>query len=217
MSIERARTWVKTLCPMSPVTIRLDAQFGNPYPRSAGFDTDIGAFIESSSMPSPSGPMAPTIINGDADQGETFLPGQIFVFGGFALRANSLGHLEQIESFGPGRQVRFGSLNYTADIHGDLIFDGFEPLLSAPHYPDEHDLALPPNSALEAAPASASTPNSEPTAPIEDGWLDAASGAAIPTAIEPNTSPALCETRDSKESDSSPDSEPSAPLPIESN
>ena len=41
-------------------------------------------------------------------------------------------------------------------------------------------------------------------------------GAAIPTAIEPNTSPALCETRDSKESDSSPDSEPSAPLPIES-
>ena len=42
--------------------------------------------------------MAPTIINGDAVQGETFLPGQIFVFGGFALRANSLGHLEQIEA-----------------------------------------------------------------------------------------------------------------------
>ena len=34
--------------------------------------------------------------------GETFLPGQIFVFGGFALRANSLGHLEQIESYAPG-------------------------------------------------------------------------------------------------------------------
>ena len=32
-------------------------------------------------------------------QGETFLPGQIFVFGGFALRANSLGHLEQIDSY----------------------------------------------------------------------------------------------------------------------
>ena len=27
---------------MSPVTIRLDAQFGTPYPRSAGFDTDKG-------------------------------------------------------------------------------------------------------------------------------------------------------------------------------
>ena len=43
--------------------------------------------------------MAPTIIGSDAVQGETFLPGQIFVFGGFALRANSLGHLEQIEIY----------------------------------------------------------------------------------------------------------------------
>ena len=71
--------------------------------------------------------MAPSIICNDAIQGEVFLPGQIFVFGGFALRANSLGHLKQIESYAPGRQVRFGSLNFTADIHGDLIFDGFEP------------------------------------------------------------------------------------------
>merc|ERR1719152_183042 len=38
-----------------------------------------------------------------------------------------LAHLEQIESYAPGRQVRFGSLNYTADIRGDLILDGFEP------------------------------------------------------------------------------------------
>ena len=97
--------------------------------------------------------MAPTIINGDAVQGEAFLPRQIFVFGGFALRANSLGHLEQIESYAPGRQVRFGNLNYTADIRGDLIFEGLEPPPSAPHCHDEHDLALPPNSALEAAPA----------------------------------------------------------------
>ena len=62
---------------------------------------------------------------------------------------------------------------------------------------------------------SAPTPSSEPITPIEDGWLDTASGAAISTAIEPNTSPILCEARDSKESDSSPDSEPFAPLPIE--
>ena len=72
----------------------LDTQFGTPYPRSAGFDTDIGAFIESSSVSSPLGLMAPMIIDSDADQGETFLPGHIFVFGDFALRANSLGHLE---------------------------------------------------------------------------------------------------------------------------
>ena len=100
----------------------LDAQFGTPYPRSAGFDTDIGAFIESSTVPSSKGLMAPSIVNNDAVQGETFLPGQIFVFGGFALWANLFGHLEQIDSYAPGHQVRFGSLNYVADIHGDLIF-----------------------------------------------------------------------------------------------
>ena len=66
--------------------------------------------------------MAPSNVYSDAVQGETFLPGQIFVFGGFALRANSFGHLEQIESYAPGHQVRFGSLNYVADIRGDLIF-----------------------------------------------------------------------------------------------
>ena len=78
-------------------------------------------------MSSPLGLMAPTIIGSDAVQGEIFLPRQIFVFGGFALRANSLGHLEQIESYAPSHQVRLGRLNYTADIRGDLIFDGFGP------------------------------------------------------------------------------------------
>ena len=90
--------------------------------------------------------MAPTIIDSDAVQGETFLPRQIFVFGGFALRANSLGHLEQIESYAPGHQVRFGSLNYTADIRGDLIFDRVDPLPCASHGHDEYDLALPSDS-----------------------------------------------------------------------
>ena len=46
--------------------------------------------------------MAPSITYGDAVQGETFLPGQIFVFGGFVLRTNSLGYLEQIESYALG-------------------------------------------------------------------------------------------------------------------
>ena len=65
--------------------------------------------------------MAPSIIFNDAVQGEVFLPRQIFVFGGFVLQANSLGRLEQIDSYAPGHHVRFGSLNYTADIRGDLI------------------------------------------------------------------------------------------------
>ena len=110
------------------------------------------------------GSMAPSIINNDAVQGETFLPGQIFVFGGFALRANSLGHLEQIESYAPGRQVRFGSLNFTADIRGDLIFNGFEPQSSAPHCHDGHDLALLQDSTLEAAHESALTHSPKPIA-----------------------------------------------------
>ena len=85
----------------------LDAQFKTPYPRSAIFDTDIGAFIESSTVPSPQGLMAPSIIGNDAIQGEIFLPGQIFVFGGFALRANSLGHLEQPDSYALGHWISF--------------------------------------------------------------------------------------------------------------
>ena len=96
--------------------------------------------------------MAPSTIDSDAVQGETFLPGQIIVFGGFALRANSLGHLEQIDSYAPDHQVRFGTLNYTADIRGDLIFDGFEPQLGASYCRDGYDLALPPNSTQRPRP-----------------------------------------------------------------
>ena len=46
--------------------------------------------------------------------------------------------------------------------------------------------------------------------------MDVTSGAAIPKAIKPNVSPALYTTRDSEDPDSSADSEPLAPLPIES-
>ena len=78
--------------------------------------------------------------------------------------------------YAPGHQVRFGSLNYTADIRGDLIFDGFERQPSAPHCHDGHDLALQPDSNLEAPHESTPIFNSEPAAQIEDGWLDTASG-----------------------------------------
>jgi len=88
------------------------------------------------------GSMAPSIIVNNMVQGETFLPGQIFVFGGFSLRANSLGHLEQIDSYAPGHQIRFGNLNYTADIRGDLIFNGFGPVPGVPDGHDEHGLDL---------------------------------------------------------------------------
>ena len=45
--------------------------------------------------------MVPSIIGNDVIQGEVFLLGQVFLFGGFVLRANSLGHLDQIESYAP--------------------------------------------------------------------------------------------------------------------
>ena len=87
--------------------------------------------------------MDPPIIYNNAVQGEVFLPRQIFVFDGFVVWANLLGHLEQIESYAPGPQVRFGSLNYVADIRGDLIFVGFESAATAPGHPDVHDVNLP--------------------------------------------------------------------------
>ena len=74
---------------MSPVTIRLDAQFGTPYPRSAGFDTDIGAFIESSSVPSPIGRMPlPVFKDGTITKGP-LAAGHTIRLGGFLMTAYS--------------------------------------------------------------------------------------------------------------------------------
>ena len=131
--------------------------------------------------------MAPSIIHNDAIIGEVFLPRQIFVFDGFALWANSLGHLEQIESYAPSRQVRFGNLNYTADIRGDLILDGFEPMSGVPHNHDEHDITLPSDSVREIASATTSAVNPEQIAPSESGGIDPAMEAALSVAIEPDT------------------------------
>ena len=117
--------------------------------------------------------MAPSIINNTV-QGETFLPRQIFVFGGFALQANSLGHLEHINSYAPGDQVRFVNLNYTTDIRGDLIFNGFGPVPGAPDSHDEHSLDLLSDNARDVAPAVAPDLNPEQIASPEDRWMDPA-------------------------------------------
>ena len=161
--------------------------------------------------------MASSIVNNTV-QGETFLPRQIFVFGGFALRANSLGHLDQIESYAPGHQLRFGGLNYTADIREDMIFDGFEPLPCAPRGHDEYDLVQPLDRIQEIAPAAAPSLNSEPVAPSKDGWIDPAMEAVPSAVIEPNIDLTRHESRVAKLPDPSlaTDSEPPAPLPIDS-
>ena len=118
----------------------------------------------------------------------------------------------------PGHQVRFGSLNYTADIRGDLIFYGFEPLPCASRGHDEYDLALPWDSVQEIALAAAPTLNSEPVAPSMDGWMDPATEALPPSVTEPNIDLTLHESRVDKLPDLSPatDSEAPAPVPSES-
>ena len=74
---------------MSPVTIRLVAQFGTPYLRCAGFDTDIGAFIESSSVPSLTGLMARLVVKDNIISGGALAPGQTLWLGGFVMTASS--------------------------------------------------------------------------------------------------------------------------------
>ena len=162
--------------------------------------------------------MVPSIIASDAVQGEVFLPGQIFVFGGFALRANSLGHLEKIKSYAPGHQVRLGNLNYMADIRGDLIFDGFEPMSDVPHNRDEHDVTLSSNGVREIASATTPAINLEQVAPSESGVMDPAMEAAPSAAIELDTNFTPYESRVTEPLDSSPttDSEPPTSVPIES-
>ena len=63
----------------------LDAQFGTPYPRSAGFDTDIGAFIESSSVSSPSGRMPSPVFKESTVAKGALAVGQTLSLGGFLM------------------------------------------------------------------------------------------------------------------------------------
>ena len=113
------------------------------------------------------------------------------MFGSFTLWANSLGHLEQIDSYAPSHQVRFGNWNYMADIHGDLIFDGFRPMLGALNSHDEHSLDLLSDNIRDIAPAIAPDLNLGQIASSEDGWMDPATEAAYSSAVEPNTDSAV--------------------------
>ena len=67
----------------------LDAQFGTPYPRSAGLDTDIGAFIESSYVSSPSGRMPRHVFKDGTVAKGALAVGQTLRLGGFLMTACS--------------------------------------------------------------------------------------------------------------------------------
>ena len=102
------------------------------------------------------------------------------------MRANSLGHLEQIESYTLGHQVRFGSWNYVADIRGDLIFAGFETAVASPSHLDDHDLNLSSGRIQEIAPVTALALEPEQAVPSKDGRITPTSEAADSTALEPH-------------------------------
>ena len=118
------------------------------------------------------------------------------MFGGFVLWANSLGHLEQIDSYTPGYQVRFGSLNYVADIHGDFIFSGFETAAIAPPRPDEHDLNLSSDQIKEMAHVAAMALEPEQIVPFE---------AMESAALEPHANSTPCNICTNGTPNSSPD------------
>ena len=77
-------------------------------------------------------------------------------------------------------------MNYTTDIRGDLIFNGFEPMSDAPHSRDEHDVTLPLDNVWEIASATTPAFNPEQVAPSESGGMDPAMEAALSVAIEPD-------------------------------
>ena len=135
----------------------------------------------------------------------------------FALQANSLGHLEQFDSYAPCHQIRFGNLNYTADIRGDLIFDGLRPAPEAPNSRDEHGLDMLSDVARDIVPAEASDINPGQVASPKDGGLDPAPQAVLSSAMEPNTGFTSKGTCDSGPPDLYPDagSSPRAPEPAD--
>ena len=61
----------------------------DPLPEIRGFDTDIGAFIESSVVTSKTGLMARLIVKDSITSGGALAPGQTLRLGGFTMTAHS--------------------------------------------------------------------------------------------------------------------------------
>ena len=58
---------------------------------------------------------------------DIFVPGQLFTFNNIILHANSTGRVDHVESFVSNQVINFGSLEYTADSHGDLALSDWMP------------------------------------------------------------------------------------------
>ena len=79
----------KHCVPRLLLPLALDTQFGTPYSRSAGFDTNIGAFIESSFVSSIEGLMARFVINDNITSGGALVSGQTLRLGSFTMGSRS--------------------------------------------------------------------------------------------------------------------------------
>ena len=108
-------------------------------------------------------------------------------------------------------------MNYTTDIRGDLIIDGFDPTSGAPNSHDRDDLDLPADGVQENAPAAALVLDPEQIVPSEDRRMDPATEAMHLPEREPNTDPPSCEGGVIEPLDSSAATgiEPRASMPIE--
>ena len=108
-------------------------------------------------------------------------------------------------------------MNYTADIRGDLIFDGIWPMPGVPDSHDEHGLDLLNDNAQDITPAVIPDLNPEQTARLKVGWMDPSPQAVHSSAVEPNTSLTSKEAYDFGPPDSYPvvGSSLHAPEPIE--
>ena len=95
-------------------------------------------------------------------------------------------------------------MNYTADIRGDLIFNGFGPMLGALDSHDEHSLDLLVDNARDIATAGAPNLNPGKIASTEVGWMKPSPETAHPSAVEPNTDFTPKEACDTVPSDSYP-------------
>jgi len=80
--------------------------------------------------------MACLVISDNIFNGDAFIPGQIFAFGGIMLHAGPIVRLGQVGSFEPDQEFRFGNLEFVADSWGDLILTKYSALIEDPANPE---------------------------------------------------------------------------------
>ena len=47
---------------------------------------------------------------------------RFFAFGSIMLHVDLIGHLDQVDSFAPEHEIKFGNLEHVVDARGNMIF-----------------------------------------------------------------------------------------------